>query len=76
MDENTETENILVQDFYPTLTLGIEEGTFLMFPQGVKAFADKHRAEAVCVNPNGDIEVLRAGLDNSLLRWVSIVDDA
>lgn len=56
------------------LVLQTEPGTYILFPAGVEAIVRKYNALAITVNPDGDIEVLKAGLGNKL-RWISIVED-
>lgn len=55
--------------------LQTEPGTYVLFPQGVAALANKFKVHAILVEPDGDILVLREGLGDKY-RWVSIVDEA
>lgn len=66
--ENTEYRGVMV--------LQVAEGEYIIFPHGVKSIADRYEAEAIAVNPDGDIEVLRKGLtDSAPMAWVSVVKE-
>lgn len=73
MEENTNEEVQAVFDYVPSTTFQIGDGEYIVFPEGMKKFADKYRAEAISIEADGDIMVLRAGPKKDSLRWVSLV---
>jgi uncharacterized protein YvpB len=55
--------------------LSVNPGEYVIFPNGVASFAKKYGAEAVNVDPDGSVYVLREGLTKNKLRWVDLVED-
>jgi hypothetical protein len=77
MAENTEDKDEgtgeSVFDYVPSAAFQIGDGEYIIFPEGMKKFADKYRAEAISIESDGDIMVLRTGPKKDQLRWVSLV---
>jgi hypothetical protein len=55
---------------YP-LILSIALGEYIIFPDGIKAFTDAHKAEALSIDPTGHIWALRTGLADKM-DWVQL----
>lgn len=76
MTESTDKEDEGGPDVYsyvPSTAFQIADGQYIVFPEGMKKFADKYRAEAISIEEDGDIMVLRTGPKKDQLRWVSLV---
>lgn len=75
MEENTDSTPIRVEMNNPLVLQVSEEGSYVIFPEGAKVFADRYGGELLMVEPDGDIQVLRRGLQKNKLMWVSVVID-
>lgn len=57
-----------------TMVLSVDRGDYIIFPEGMRKFAEKHKAEAIGVDPNGNIFVLRGGFGGRM-AWVELTID-
>jgi hypothetical protein len=57
------------------LLLSTGPGDYVIFPEGVVAFARKHGAEAIGIDPDGNVFALREGLQKGKLAWVELTFD-
>jgi hypothetical protein len=57
------------------MVLSTAEGEYVIFPEGIKKFAQDHKAEAVFVDENAHVHVLREGLIKDKLMWVLLTVD-
>lgn len=55
-----------------SLVLTMSPGEYIIFPSGVRTFAAKHNAEAVSVDPDGHVDVLRSGIKKDQMKWVRL----
>lgn len=63
-------------DYSRVMVFQVGEGEFIIFPNGVKSIAERYEAEAIAVNPEGEIEVLRQGFSpKDPMAWVSVVTE-
>lgn len=74
-DKEDEGSTQAVFDYVPSTAFQTGDGEYIVFPEGMKKFADTYRAEAIGIDADWDIQVLRIGPKKDQLKWVSIIVD-
>lgn len=58
-----------------SLVLSTAPGEYIIFPSGIRTFAAKHAGEAVFVDEDQHVYVLRSGVAKDKMKWVQLTID-
>jgi hypothetical protein len=54
------------------LVLSLAPGEYVIFPNGIRKFAADHSGEAVFIDEDQHVYVLRSGLTKDKMKWVQL----